>query len=69
METGSGTAQDRFRRFDFRGTAQGGCPDQSHRRAADAAGQPYRPPLETMTDQHASGCMEERFGIREEGIF
>jgi len=25
--------------------------------------------VETMTDQQSFGCMEERYGIREEGIF
>ncbi|MEW6334312.1 MAG: hypothetical protein AB1558_08575 [Thermodesulfobacteriota bacterium] len=70
METGSRiAAQERKDRFDFTGTAKGGCPDQSRRRASDAAAKPYRRPFEAMTDQHSFGCMEERYGIREEGIF
>jgi hypothetical protein len=30
---------------------------------------PYQPPVNTMPDQEYVNLMEERYGIREEGIF
>ena len=35
---------------------------------ASSPASPYREPLETMSDQEYVRSMEERYGIREEGI-
>jgi hypothetical protein len=70
METGSRSIKhDSFKRFDFTGAAKGGCPEQQSGRVLDSSNNVFRQPAETMTDQQSFGCMEERYGIREEGIF
>lgn len=60
---------DSFKRFDFAGTSKGGGQKQHPGRAADWSNDSYSPTMETMTDQQSYGLMEERYGIREEGIF
>ena len=70
MKTRSRTiTHDSFKRFDFTGAAKGGCPEQHPDRVPDSSNNVFRQPSETMTDQQSFGCMEERYGIREEGIF
>jgi hypothetical protein len=58
-----------FKQFDFAGTAKGGCPKQHPGRVSDSSNDSFSRPMETMTDQQSYGLMEERYGIREEGIF
>lgn len=70
MESRSRTiAYDSFKRFDCTGAAKGGCPEQRPRRVSDSSNHIIHRPAEAMTDQQSSGYMEERYGIREEGIF
>jgi hypothetical protein len=58
-----------FKRFDFAGIAKGGYPKQHPGRVPDSSNDSFPRPRETMTDQQSYGVMEERYGIREEGIF
>jgi hypothetical protein len=55
-----------FQKFTVTSTAKGGCPKQ---RTGHVSGSPSNQPVETMTDSQSYGLMEERYGIREEGIF
>lgn len=57
------------KRFDFTGAAAGGSPEERRGPLADASHRLFRPSGDAMTDQQSFRCMEERYGIREEGIF
>jgi len=58
-----------FEKFTVAGTAKGGCPKQHTGQIPAESRPPFRRPMETMTDSQSYGLMEERYGIREEGIF
>jgi len=58
-----------FDTFTVTGTAKGGRPKQQSRPVPAQPRAPFRQTGETMTDSQSYGLMEERYGIREEGIF
>jgi hypothetical protein len=55
--------------FTVTSTAKGGCPQQRTGHVPAVSGSPSSRPVEAMTDSQSYGLMEERYGIREEGIF
>ncbi len=59
----------RFEKFSVTGTVNGKYPKQSAERLPASAKSSFRQPPETMTDLQSYSLMEERYGIREEGIF
>ncbi|MDP1989872.1 MAG: hypothetical protein Q8K00_02520 [Syntrophales bacterium] len=56
-------------KFCVTGTAKGGYPKQSAERMPVSSKSPFSQPQETVTDLQSYALMEERYGIREEGIF
>jgi hypothetical protein len=56
-------------KFSVTGTTKGGCPKQSAERMSASSKSSFRQPQETVTDLQSYALMEERYGIREEGIF
>ena len=58
-----------FEKFAVTSTAKGGCPKQRTGHVPAMSASPSGRPGETMTDSQSYGLMEERYGIREEGIF
>jgi hypothetical protein len=58
-----------FEKFTVTSTAKGGCPKQRTGSVPVLSDALLRRPVETMTDSQSYGLMEERYGIREEGIF
>lgn len=58
-----------FEEITVTSTAKGGCPKQRIGRIPAQARPPFRRPVEMMTDSQSYRLMEERYGIREEGIF
>ena len=59
----------RFEKFSVTGTAKGGYPKQSAERIPASSKSLFHQPPETITDLQSYALMEERYGIREEGIF
>jgi hypothetical protein len=60
---------DFFEKFSVTGTAKGNYPKQSAEHIPASSKSAFRQPLETVTDLQSYALMEERYGIREEGIF
>ncbi len=58
-----------FEELTLTGTAKGGFLKQRTRSIAAPSNSPIRRSEETMRDLQSYGLMEERYGIREEGIF
>jgi hypothetical protein len=58
-----------FDKVSVTGTAKGDQPKQSAERFPSVSRSSFRQPVETMTDLQSYALMEERYGIREEGIF
>ena len=58
-----------FEKITVTSTAGSGCPKQRTGRIPAQSRPPFGRPGETMTDMQSCGLMEERYGIREEGIF
>ena len=58
-----------FEPFNPTSIAKGGCQTQPARTIAAPSKAPIRRSEETMRDLQSYGLMEERYGIREEGIF
>ena len=58
-----------FEKATVTSTAKGGCPQQRTGHSPAVSGSPSNRPVETITDSQSYGLMEERYGIREEGIF
>lgn len=58
-----------FERVDITGTAKGGQPKQPVGHIPSVPRSSFRQPVETMTDLQSYSLMEERYGIREEGMF
>jgi hypothetical protein len=56
-------------KFCVTGTAKGGYPKQSAERMPASSKSSFRQPPEAITDLQSYALMEERYGIREEGIF
>ena len=58
-----------FEKITVTSTAEGGFTKQRTGPIPVQSRPPLRQPVETMTDSQSYGLMEERYGIREEGIF
>jgi hypothetical protein len=58
-----------FKTFTVTSTAKGGCPKQRSGSLPGLSDSPLRRSGETMADFQSYGLMEERYGIKEEGIF
>ncbi|MBE0559030.1 MAG: hypothetical protein IH628_17515 [Proteobacteria bacterium] len=56
-------------KFTVTSTAKGGCPKQRTGRIPAQSRPPFLRSVDTMTDSQSYRLMEERYGIREEGIF
>ena len=56
-------------KFNAINTANDECPEQLLGSGHGSPTSQYRPPVNTMPDQEYVRLMEERYGIREEGIF
>ncbi len=56
-------------KFCVTGTAKGNYPKQSADHIPASSKSAFRQPPETVTDLQSYALMEERYGIREEGIF
>jgi hypothetical protein len=70
MKMKSKTGRNDFiEKFSVTGTAKGNYPKQSVDQVAASSKSSVRQPLETLTDFQSYTLMEERYGIREEGIF
>ncbi|MHB8909415.1 MAG: hypothetical protein ACYDAA_11120 [Syntrophales bacterium] len=63
------TGRAGFEKLNLTSTAEGGCPKQRPRSTTAPSSDPSRRSGETMRDLQSYGFMEERYGIREEGIF
>ncbi|MBA4422035.1 MAG: hypothetical protein C0390_02895 [Syntrophus sp. (in: bacteria)] len=55
--------------FSVTGTAKGGHPKQPAERLPASSTSLFRQPKETIADLQSHSLMEERYGIREEGMF
>ena len=60
---------DFFEKFGVTGTAKGNYSKQPADQIPASSKSSFRQPLETLTDLQSYALMEERYGIREEGIF
>jgi hypothetical protein len=60
---------DFFEKFSVTGTAKGDYPKQSAEPIPAPSKSLFHRSLETLTDLQSYALMEERYGIREEGIF
>ena len=60
---------DFFEKFSVTGTAKGDYTKQSAEPIPASSFSSLRQPPETVTDLQSYELMEERYGIREEGIF
>ncbi len=58
-----------FEKLSMTGTVKGECRQQSAERLPASANTSFRQPLEAITDLQSYSLMEERYGIREEGMF
>jgi hypothetical protein len=58
-----------FEKFNVTGTAKGDYPKQSAEPIPASSKSLFHRPLEALTDLQSYALMEERYGIREEGIF
>lgn len=58
-----------FEKFSVTGTPKGGYSKQSAERLTASSKSLFRQPMETITDLQSYSLMEERYGIREEGMF
>ncbi len=58
-----------FEKSRVTGTAKGGNQKQSAEHIPASSKSSFRQPLETITDVQSYTLMEERYGIKEEGIF
>lgn len=59
----------RFEKLGVTGTVKGECRKQSAERLPASAYTSSRQSLEAITDLQSCSLMEERYGIREEGMF
>lgn len=59
----------RFEKFSVTGTVKSEYPKQSAERLPASSKSSFHQPMETITDLQSYSLMEERYGIREEGIF
>ena len=58
-----------FEKFSVTGTAKDDYPKQFAEHISVSSKSLFNQPLETLTDLQSYALMEERYGIREEGIF
>ena len=58
-----------FEKLSIAGTVKGEYPRQSAERLPASSNASFRQPMETITDLQSYSLMEERYGIREEGMF
>ncbi len=58
-----------FEQPNLMSTAKGGCPQQRSRSMSALSIDPFRRSEETTRDLQSYGLMEERYGIKEEGMF
>jgi len=58
-----------FEKSSITGTAKGGYPKQPAERIPASSKSSFSQPLDTITDLQSYSLMEERYGIRDEGMF